>query len=331
MDNTFKINMGGMNAGGSGETPKNADVIIIGGGPAGLTAALYCCRAGLKTVVIEKFGSGGQITVTEHVENYPGIDLIGGAELSAVMEKQAKKFGAFFVFDEVTELKDSGDTKEVSTASGVKYTCTALIIATGAKYKELGAPGEVKFKGRGVSNCATCDAAFYKNMDVAVVGGGDTAVEEADFLTKFAKKVFLVHRRDRFRAAKIIQDRAFANPKIEFIFDSIVEEISGTKTVEKIRIKNIKTNATREIPVAGVFVFVGLIPGTEFVKGFVDMDEFGHIRADQEMRTSRDGVFACGDCIVKDLRQVVTAAGDGANAAFKAQHWVEKLKGTEYI
>ena len=330
MDNPFKIDLNGMNA-AAGEAPKNADVIIIGGGPAGLTAALYCGRAGLKTVVLEKLGAGGQITVTEHVENYPGIEIIGGAELAAILEKQAKKFGAFIAYDEVSGLKDNGNQKEITTASGAKYTCTALIIASGAKYKELGAPGEEKFKGHGVSNCATCDAAFYKNMDVAVVGGGDTAVEEADFLTKFAKKVYLIHRRDRFRAAKVIQDRAAANKKIEFIVDSVVEEISGTKNVEKIRVKDLKANTSREIPVAGVFIFVGLVPGTEFAKGFVDMDVDGHIKADSEMRTSRQGVFACGDCIAKDLRQVVTAAGDGATAAYKAQHWVEKVKGTEYI
>jgi thioredoxin reductase (NADPH) len=247
------------------------------------------------------------------------------------MEKQAKNFGAYFVYDEVTGLNDAGRKKEVKTASGAVYTAFALIIATGAKYRELGVPGEAKYKGRGVSNCATCDAAFYRNMDVAVIGGGDTALEESDFLTKFAKKVYLIHRRDRFRAAKIIQDRTLINPKIEFIYDTVAEEISGTKTVEKLRLKNLKTGVLRDIPVAGVFVFIGLIPGTDFMKGFVDMDADGHIKADCEMRTSREGVFACGDCIAKDLRQVVTAAGDGATAAYKAQHWVDKLKGTEYV
>lgn len=328
MENIFKIDLGGMAA---GEAPKDADVIIIGGGPAGLTAALYCGRAGLKTVIIEKLGAGGQITVTDHVENYPGVESIKGPELSGIMEKQAKTFGAFIAYDEVTGVNDNGKIKTVETASGAKYTCISLIIASGVKYKELGAPGEAKFKGRGVSNCATCDAAFYKNLDVAVIGGGDTAVEEGAFLTKFAKKVYLIHRRDRLRAAKIIQDRALKNPKMEFIFESVLEEISGVKTVEKIKIKNLKTDALREIPVAGVFVFVGFVPVTEFVKGFVDMDAGGYIKADSEMRTSREGVFACGDCIVKDLRQVVTAAGDGATAAFKAQHWVEKSKGTEYV
>lgn len=328
MENPFKIDVGSI---GGPEAPKLVDAIIIGAGPAGLTAALYCARAGLTTVVLEKFSPGGQITVTAHVENYPGIEKITGPEMTAVMEKQARNFGAFIVMDEAVELKEAGKMKEVITASGQKYTCASLILAPGASYRGLNVPGEEKFRGRGVSNCATCDGAFYKNHEVAVIGGGDTAVEEGSFLTRFAKKVWIVHRRDRLRAAKIIQDRAFANPKIEFIFDTIVEEISGTKNVEKIRLKNLKTGALRELAVTGVFVFVGFIPATGFAKSFVEMDENGYIKADSEMRTSREGVFACGDCIKKELRQVVTAAGDGANAAYKALHYVEKLKGTEYI
>jgi thioredoxin reductase (NADPH) len=306
-------------------------VAIIGGGPAGLTAAIYCGRAELKTLVIEKFAPGGQITVSENIENYPGIANISGPELIAVMEKQAKEFCAMFVSEEVVAIKDAGSARDIITTSGISYRAAAVIIAAGAKYKELGVPGEAKFRGRGVSNCAACDAAFYKNMEVAVVGGGDTAVEEAAFLTKFASRVHLVHRRDRLRAAKIIQERAQANPKINFIYDSVIEEITGNKTVEKIRIKNLKTQVLTELPVSGVFVFIGLVPGTEFLKGTVDMDGLGYIKTDLEMRTSREGIFACGDCIQKDFRQVVTAAGDGATAAFKAQHWVEKLRGTEYI
>lgn len=328
MSGPFKIDMSG---GESKGTPQEADVVIIGAGPAGLTAALYCGRAGLKTIVIEKYSPGGQITVTDHVENYPGIDSISGADISAGMEKQAKKFGAYFVYEEVTAVKEKDNTKEIHTASGKVYSAAALIIAAGARYRELGVPGESKFKGHGVSNCATCDAAFYKNMEVAVIGGGDTAVEESVFLTRFASKVYIVHRRDRLRAAKIIQDRAVSNPKIEFIYDSIVEEIAGNKTVEKIMTKNLKTGQKKEIPVSGVFIFIGLIPSTEFLKGFITMNEQGYIKTDIEMHTSREGVFACGDCIQKDLRQVITAAGDGATAAYKAQHYVERIKGTEYI
>ena len=328
MANIFKVNLSEEN---TKAAPREVDVVIIGGGPAGLSAAIYCGRAELQTLVIEKFAPGGQITVSDNIENYPGIASVSGPELIAEMEKQAKEFCAMFVTEEVTAIQDAGKFKDIMTASGVSYRARAVIIAAGAKYKELGVPGESKFRGRGVSNCATCDAAFYKNLEVAVVGGGDTAVEEAAFLTKFASKVHLVHRRDRLRATKIIQDRALGNPKIEFIYDSVIEEIIGNKTVEKARIKNLKTNAVSELPVSGVFVFVGLVPGTEFLKGYVDMDDMGYIKADLEMRTSKDGVFACGDCIQKDFRQVVTAAGDGATAANKAQHWVDKLKGTEYI
>jgi thioredoxin reductase (NADPH) len=328
VDNAFKINMP---AGENMDAPKEVDVAIIGGGPAGLAAAMYCGRAELKTLVIEKFAPGGQITVTDNIENYPGIEKISGPEITAVMETQARKSCSMFVFDEVVTVRDNGDSKELTMASGGAYKATAVIIAAGAKYKELGIPGEAKFKGHGVSNCATCDAAFYKNLEVAVIGGGDTAVEEAVFLTKFASKVHLVHRRDRLRAARIIQERALPNPGINFIYDSVIEEILGGKGVEKIRIKNLKTGAVKEMPVSGVFVFIGLVPGTEFLKGFVDMDDLGYIKADIEMRTSKQGVFACGDCRQKDFRQAITAAGDGATAAFKAIHWVDKIKGTEYI
>jgi thioredoxin reductase (NADPH) len=329
MDKPFIFGMAGTKS--SSVPPGDADVAVIGGGPAGLAAALYCGRAELKTLVIEKFAPGGQITVSDNVENYPGIEKISGPEIIAVMEKQARQFCGMFIFDEVASIIDKGNNKEIITASGKSYKAAAVIIAVGAKYKELGVPGETKFRGHGVSNCATCDAAFYKNLEVAVVGGGDTAVEEAAFLTKFASKVHLVHRRDRLRAAKIIQDRAFSNPKINFIYDSVIEEIMGNRNVEKIRVKNIRTGASNEMPVSGVFIFVGLVPGTEFLKGFVDMDDAGYIKTDLEMRTSRQGVFACGDCIKKDFRQVITAAGDGATAAYKAQHWVEHIKGTEYI
>jgi thioredoxin reductase (NADPH) len=317
--------------GGSEGLSGGVDVAIIGGGPGGLTAALYCARAGLKTLVIEKFAVGGQIFLTGDVENYPGIERVTGPDLINVMDKQAKTFGASFVFEEVTEIKEVGNKKEIHTSSGNRYPAFAVIIATGARYKELCIPGETKFRGHGVSNCATCDGAFYRNMDVAVIGGGDTAVEEGIFLTRFARKVYLIHRRDRLKAIKIIQDRAAANPKMEFIFNSVLEEIKGDKNVESIKIRNVKTDEERRIDVSGVFIFVGLDPNTDFLKGFVEMNARGYIRADHEMRTSRDGVFVCGDCIEKDMRQVVTAAGDGATAAYKAQHYVERIKGTEYI
>ncbi len=331
MSNPFIINPG------EGKEKKNepdgkSDVVIIGGGPAGLTAGLYNARAGLKVTLIEKMAVGGQIFLTNEIENYPGIEKTSGPELIQVMEKQAKNFGVNIVFDEAVEITGSGENeKTIKTASEKEYKTAAVIISAGAKYKDLGVPGEEKFKGRGISNCATCDGAFYKNMDVAVVGGGDTAVEEADFLTKFASRVYLIHRRDRLRAVKSLQDKALSNPKIETVLDTIVEKIDGDSAVEKADIKNVKSGVKKELPVKGVFVYVGLRPSTGFLKGYVSLNERGYISVDKDMKTSKDGVFACGDCIEKNLRQAVTAAGDGAVAAYGAQHFVERIKGTEYV
>ncbi len=308
------------------EKDNNFDVIIIGGGPAGLTAAIYTCRAGFKTAILEKMALGGQIFLSSEVENFPGQIKISGPDLIAIFEKQAKNFGAEFIFDEVIKIESQNIVKLIHTASGNIYSAKVIIIATGAKYKNLNIKGEEKFKGKGISNCATCDGAFYKNMDVAVIGGGDTAVEEAIFLTRFANKVYLIHRRDKLRATKIIQERAFKNEKIEFIWNFIPEEISGDKYVESIKVKNVKTGESKIIPVKGVFVYIGLIPNTEFLKGFLDMDENGYIIADKNMNTSKEGIFACGDCTQKKLRQVVTACGDGAIAAFSAQNYIENLK-----
>ncbi len=330
MDNPFVIDVN--TAGDKGEIPEILDVVIIGGGPSGLAAALYNARAGLKVLVIEKLSLGGQIFLTNDVENYPGIEKVSGPELIKVMEKQARNFGAMFEFDEVNKLEEKEDNiKKVTTESGKTYKAYAIIVSTGAKYRDLGVPGEDKLRGKGISNCATCDGAFYKNMDVAVVGGGDTAVEEAEFLTRFANKVYIIHRRDRFRAIKSIQDRALNNAKIEPVLDSVVEEITGETGVEGINIKNIKTGEKKSLNVKGVFVFVGLLPNTNFLKGLIDMDDTNYIKVDAEMKTSKQGIFACGDCISKKLRQAITAAGEGAVAAYTAQHYVENLKGTEYV
>ncbi len=326
-----KININSLKITLKSNIEKEYDVIIIGGGPAGLTAAIYSARAGIKTLILERISVGGQIFLTADVENYPGIDRISGPDLIAIMEQQAKKFGVDFIFEEAINIEEKDKKFFIHTSSGNTYSCLAVIIATGAKYKELNVPGESKLKGRGVSNCATCDGAFYKNMDVAVVGGGDTAVEEAIFLTRFVNKVYLIHRRDRLRAAKIIQDKAFNNSKIQFVYDTVVEEIIGDKKVEAIKTKNLKTNEIKVFPVSGVFVFIGLVPNTDLVKSILDIDEMGYIKTDIEMNTSKQGIFACGDCIQKKLRQVITAAGDGAIAAYNAQHYVEKIKGTEYI
>ncbi|MCE5299472.1 MAG: thioredoxin-disulfide reductase [Spirochaetia bacterium] len=306
------------------------DVVIVGGGPAGLAAALYNARAGLKVMVLERIALGGQIFTTAEVENYPGIKHTTGPELIKSMEEQATAFGAEFVYDEVESLDDSGKEKVIKCASGETYRALALILATGARHRELGVPGEDKFRGRGVSNCATCDGAFYRGLEVAVVGGGDTALEEGMFLTAFASRVHIIHRRDRFRAAKVIQDRALLNSRIVPVMDSVVEEIAGASGVEKILVKNVKTGASSWLPVSGIFVFIGLLPNTGFLNGFAECDSRGYIKAGLEMTTSRPGVFAAGDCIVKNLRQVVTATGDGATAAYSAQHYVEKIKGTLY-
>jgi thioredoxin reductase (NADPH) len=308
------------------------DVIIIGGGPGGLTAALYNARSGLNVLMIEKLAAGGQIFITAEVENYPGIDRISGPELAIAMENQARKFGARIEYDEVISIEDGpGKQKTVVTAMGKKYIGFSIIISTGARYRNLGVHGEDLFRGKGVSNCATCDGAFYKNKEVAVVGGGETAVEEGVYLTRFASKVHIIHRRDRFRASKSAYDMAVKNPKINIVFDTVVEEIFGEKGVDGLKLRNVKTNESSALAVSGVFVFVGFLPNTEFLKGYLDMDEAGNIKTDMDMATSKEGVFACGDCIVKKLRQVVTAAGDGAVAAYSAEHYSDKLKGCEYI
>jgi thioredoxin reductase (NADPH) len=300
------------------------DVIIIGGGPAGLTAGIYTSRAKLKTLLLEKMLAGGQIATTENVENYPGYISGSGQELTEVMEEQAKKFGTEFVMAEVTGVDLSGRDKIITTTQG-EYRAPAVIIATGSDSRKLGVPGEAEFIGRGVSYCATCDGAFYEGLPVMVVGGGDAAVEEANFLTRFAEKVYLGHRRDALRATKVVQEKAFANKKIEFIWDSVVEEIQGEQMVEKVLVKNVKTGAIQEVAVNGIFIYVGFIPNTKWLEGKVELAQSGYIITNDRMETSVHGVFAAGDCREKLLRQVVTATGDGATAAFAAEKYLEGL------
>lgn len=311
------------------------DVVIVGGGPAGLTAGLYASRAGLRTLLIEGASSMSQIVVTDFIENYPGIpEGINGFELIERFKKQTAQFGLEVTSHDVTSVKKKhwNDTEgwEV-TAGDNSYEALALILATGAYWRKLGVPGEDDFLGKGVSYCATCDGPIFRNRDVVVVGGGDTAVQEAIFLTNFASRVTIVHRRDRLRATKVLQKRAFANSKIGFAWNSVVEEITGGNTVEKVIIRNVKSSdAIAEIPAEGVFIFTGLIPKTEMVRGIVDLDNGGYIIIDANMQTSAKGIFAAGDCIQKRLRQVITACGDGATAAFSAQLYVEELKGESY-
>ncbi len=304
------------------------DVIILGAGPAGLTAGLYAARATLKTLMIEKSVVGGQIATTDEVANYPGAPVDStGPSLVERMREQALSFGAELISDEITEVELNGEEKILRSATK-EYRAKAVIIATGAKSKLLGCPGEQEFTGRGVAYCATCDGAFFSNLRIFVIGGGDTAVEEAIFLTKFASRVTIVHRRDALRAAKSIQEKAFQNEKIDFIWDSVVKEIKGEGLVQSIVLENVKTGQIQEIkpeegdPTFGIFVLVGFDPQTKLFEGLVHMEN-GYILTDSDMNTNLPGVFSAGDNRAKSLRQVVTATADGAIAAIQAEKYIE--------
>lgn len=299
------------------------DVVIVGGGPAGLTAGIYVARSKLKAILLEKGLPGGQIATTEHIENYPGYTAGAGYELTAIMEEQAKGFGLEIAMAEVTGVQLGGPEKIITTNQG-EYRARTVILAPGSSPRKLDVPGEKEFIGRGVSYCATCDGPFYEGLTVMVVGGGNAAVEEANYLTRFAQKVYIVHRRDALRATKVVQERAFANEKIEIFWDSVVAEIRGNETLEQVLIKNVKTGQITPVTVDGLFVYIGFIPNTAFLKGQVEMDEAGYIITNDRMETSVPGVFAAGDCRQKLLRQVVTAAGDGAIAAFAAEKYLEE-------
>ncbi|MBU5675431.1 thioredoxin-disulfide reductase [Alkaliphilus sp. MSJ-5] len=305
------------------------DVIIIGGGPAGLSAGLYAARGKMSTLILEKEKAGGQIVSTEEVANYPGsMQNATGPILIDRMVEQCNEFGAKFEKDTIKDIKVDESIK-VLVGEKATYKAKSIIIASGANPRPIGAPGERELTGKGVSYCATCDADFFTDLEVFVIGGGDSAVEEAIFLTKFARKVTIVHRRDELRAAKSIQDKAFNNAKIDFIWDSTVTEIKGDGIVESVVFKNLKTGETTEYTANeddgtfGIFVFVGYIPATEIFKGIINMDEVGYIITDDNMKTNVPGVFAAGDCRVKSLRQVITAAADGAIAAIQAEKYIE--------
>ena len=302
------------------------DTIIIGGGPAGLSAGIYAMRSGLNTVLVEKFMPGGQMTIIDFVENYPGFPSgVGGPELSAAMEQQARSLGLEIISTEVRSIDLSGLEKAVTTADG-ELRAPTVIIATGATPCKLGVPGEDRLTGKGVSYCATCDGAFFRDKEIAVVGGGNTAVQDAVFLTRFAGKVTVIHRRDALRATKILQERALKNPKIEIAWSSTVVEIQGDQKVESLVLENVKDGSRRTLPVDGVFVLIGTDPITGFLQGSVVLDPAGYIITDEEMRANVPGIFAAGDCRRKSLRQMVTAAADGAIAAVSAERYLESLK-----
>ena len=302
------------------------DVIIIGAGPAGMTAAVYTSRANLSTLMIERGIPGGQMANTEEVENYPGFEMILGPELSTKMFDHAKKFGAEYAYGDVSEIVD-GEAYKTVKVSGKEYKALAVIISSGAEYKKMGIPGETELGGRGVSYCAVCDGAFFKQKNLVVVGGGDSAVEEGAFLTKFANKVTIVHRRDALRAQKILQDRAFANEKIDFIWNTTLKEIHGKDgKVASVTLVSTVDGTEKEFETDGVFVYVGMLPLTKPFGNLGILNDNGYIVTNEKMETTVPGIFGAGDVREKMLRQIVTATGDGSIAAQAAQHYIEKLK-----
>ncbi len=299
------------------------DVIVIGAGPAGLSAAIYAARGGLKVAVFEKAMIGGQITVTEDVENYPGFEhAITGFDLTDTMKRQAQRFGAEFIEAEVTSLGLEGKCKIIGTSDN-EYRTKAIIYCSGASPRRLNVPGEERLTGRGVSYCATCDGALYRGKTVAVIGGGDSAIEEGMFLTRFAEKVYVIHRRHELRAQYIIQQRAFKNHKMEFVWDTVVQEIKGEAKVSEIELYNRKTDKINFLTVDGVFIYVGILPNTTLLESRLNLDSGGFVLTDEYMHTNVPGIFAAGDVRSKVLRQVVTATSDGAIAAWSAEKWIE--------
>ncbi len=302
------------------------DVIIIGGGPAGLTAGIYSSRERLGTLLLEKAACGGWPTVAGEIENYPGFpEGINGLELGDKFKEQAEKFGVEIrEFMEVKGVKPDGDKIVVETEKG-EYGAKAVVIATGSRHRKLGVPGEEEFLGKGVSYCATCDGPLFRDRNVAVVGGGNAALEEALFLTKFASRVYLVHRRDEFRGARILADRLKENPKVEFVLNALPVSINGEERVASITVRDKPSGEERKIDLAGVFVFVGVEPNSDFLKGVIDLDESGRVVTDAGMRASRPGLFAAGDVRAGNLRQITIACGEGATAALSVREYLEGI------
>jgi thioredoxin reductase (NADPH) len=300
------------------------EVIIVGAGPAGMTAALYAGRSMLRTVVLERGAPGGELLNTELIEDYPGFEHVLGWELAQKFESHARKFGAEFRTAGVTAIRKQGDMFECVCDNGEVYRAPAVIVTAGGTPIKLGIPGEVEYAGKGVSYCAICDGAFFRGQTIAVIGGGDAACEEADFLTRYAAKVYLIHRRDEFRASKIVQKRVFENPKIEIIWDTVVEQVHGDEAglVHHLALRNTKTNALSELPATGMFVFIGFRPNTGIIEEHIEHDAMGYLLTDSHMQTSIPGLFAAGDVRVQLTRQVTTAVGDGTTAAIAAEKYL---------
>lgn len=299
----------------------NYDIIIVGAGPAGLAAGLYAARARRTTLLFERKVTGGQIALTNDVENYPGFDTINGFDLADAMLKQAEKYGMRTAYAGVTAIDQDGELHIVHTAEG-DYRAKAVIVTGGADYNKLGVPGEERLTGSGVSYCATCDGAFFRDQTVAVIGGGDAAMDEGLFVTRFVAKAIVIHRRDTLRASAILQERAFDNPRMEFVWNTVVEEILGDDHVTGMRVHNTVTDETKTIDVGAVFIFIGLTPNTGYLRGKVKIDAGGHVFVNEWMETDVPGLFAAGDIRANSARQVVSAAGDGATAAIRADQYI---------
>lgn len=315
-----------LNKSSDGGTPKHVQVLIVGSGPAGLSAALYAARAELAPVVLTGMTFGGQASITHIIENYPGFpEGLEGPKLGELFREQAERFGAEVVYDTATEVDFSKKPYKVTTYGGT-YTANSVIITTGATPRHLEVPGEVEFTGKGVSYCGTCDGFFFKEKEVVVVGGGDSAMEEGLFLTRFATKVTVIHRRDELRASPILERRAKENPKIKFIWDTVVENIEGGDAVTHVNLKNVKTGETSSFDTDGVFIFIGHTPNSELFEGQLEMDDGGYLVVDHLMKTSKPGVYAAGEIADPHFRQVITSAGMGAAAAIQATRYLEALE-----
>jgi thioredoxin reductase (NADPH) len=306
---------------GKEDVERQYDIVVIGGGPAGLAAGLYAARSLRKTILLEKTAIGGQIALSECVENYPGIDAISGFDLAQAMQRQAESCGLETQYSEVTGLTKENPLWRVKSSDG-DYLAKAVIVTSGADYNRLEVPGEERLTGRGVSYCATCDAPFFAGQEAAVVGGGDSALDEGIFASRHVAKIHLIHRREELRASRILQERASANPKFEFVWNTVVTEVLGDDQVSGVRLRHVVTGEERVLPVGAIFVFIGHHPNTAYLRGLVSMDEGGHILVNEWMETEEPGLFAAGDARQNSARQVVTSAGDGATAAIAAERYI---------